>query len=183
MWTSSSKQRSGFTIVELLIVIVIIGILAAITIVAYNGIQNRAYDTSVQSDLANTAKKLELAKISSTSDAYPYGNPAINSAVKDLKVNKSAYIISPDATYNVLICYPTTTDTTNHVVLSLTKSGKRFYTEPGGKISEYTGSVSWAGGAANTICNSVRTGWIAGGSGYNATDTTTGPWRDWAGGN
>jgi prepilin-type N-terminal cleavage/methylation domain-containing protein len=35
------KQR-GFTIVELLIVIVVIGILAAITIVAYNGIQQRA---------------------------------------------------------------------------------------------------------------------------------------------
>ena len=34
-----SKSKSGFTIVELLIVIVVIGILAAITIVAYNGIQ------------------------------------------------------------------------------------------------------------------------------------------------
>lgn len=39
-----SKQR-GFTIVELLIVIVVIGILAAITIVAYNGIQTRASNT------------------------------------------------------------------------------------------------------------------------------------------
>ncbi|MFZ2836491.1 MAG: prepilin-type N-terminal cleavage/methylation domain-containing protein [Candidatus Saccharimonadales bacterium] len=37
MW-AKYKQQSGFTIVELLIVIVIIGILAAITIVAYNGI-------------------------------------------------------------------------------------------------------------------------------------------------
>ena len=36
-----AKQK-GFTIVELLIVIVVIGILAAITIVAYNGIQQRA---------------------------------------------------------------------------------------------------------------------------------------------
>lgn len=35
-------RESGFTIVELLIVIVVIGILAAITIVAYNGIQERA---------------------------------------------------------------------------------------------------------------------------------------------
>lgn len=33
------KSRSGFTIVELLIVIVVIGILAAVTIVAYNGVQ------------------------------------------------------------------------------------------------------------------------------------------------
>jgi prepilin-type N-terminal cleavage/methylation domain-containing protein len=44
------KTKSGFTIVELLIVIVVIGILAAITIVAYNGIQDRANDTSVKSD-------------------------------------------------------------------------------------------------------------------------------------
>jgi prepilin-type N-terminal cleavage/methylation domain-containing protein len=36
------KKQVGFTIVELLIVIVVIGILAAITIVAYNGIQERA---------------------------------------------------------------------------------------------------------------------------------------------
>ena len=34
--------RAGFTIVELLIVIVVIGILAALTIVSYNGIQERA---------------------------------------------------------------------------------------------------------------------------------------------
>lgn len=34
--------RSGFTIVELLIVIVVIGVLAAISIVSYSGIQDRA---------------------------------------------------------------------------------------------------------------------------------------------
>jgi prepilin-type N-terminal cleavage/methylation domain-containing protein len=42
-----SKNQKGFTIVELLIVIVVIGILAAITIVAYNGIQQRARNTQV----------------------------------------------------------------------------------------------------------------------------------------
>ena len=42
MW---AKQKSGFTIVELLIVIVVIAILAGITIVAYNGIQQRANNT------------------------------------------------------------------------------------------------------------------------------------------
>ncbi len=41
MW-AKHKQHSGFTIVELLIVIVVIGILAAITVVAFNGVQERA---------------------------------------------------------------------------------------------------------------------------------------------
>lgn len=49
-------QRQGFTIVELLIVIVIIAILAAITMVAYNGIQDKARSAATDSDLANSDK-------------------------------------------------------------------------------------------------------------------------------
>ena len=55
----SLRSARGFTIVELLIVIVIIAILAAITIVAYNGIQNRAKASSGQSLANSVAKKVE----------------------------------------------------------------------------------------------------------------------------
>lgn len=54
------KKQTGFTIVELLIVIVVIGILAAITVVAYNGVQMRAKNAHTQSALSGVARKIEV---------------------------------------------------------------------------------------------------------------------------
>ena len=70
--TKQTKTR-GFTIVELLIVIVVIAILAAITIVAYNGIQNRAKTSAGQQFSANIAKKVEVYKIISGSEDFEIG--------------------------------------------------------------------------------------------------------------
>lgn len=55
MW-AKQKQPTGFTIVELLIVIVVIGILAAITVVAFNGIQERARNTKTISAVKDYIK-------------------------------------------------------------------------------------------------------------------------------
>ncbi len=52
-------MRRGFTIVELLIVVVVIAILAAITIVGYNGIQNRAKNTQAVAAASTYAKAIE----------------------------------------------------------------------------------------------------------------------------
>lgn len=54
------SSLKGFTIVELLIVIIVIATLAAITIVAYNGIQQRARDTQRKSDVTQITKGLSL---------------------------------------------------------------------------------------------------------------------------
>lgn len=53
-------KQSGFTVVELLIVIVVIGILAAITMVSYNGIQGRARDTERKSEVLQIAEAIQL---------------------------------------------------------------------------------------------------------------------------
>ena len=56
----SLKQRtSGFTIVELLIVIVIIGILAGLVITTFVGIQQRARNSERQTDINSVASQLE----------------------------------------------------------------------------------------------------------------------------
>ena len=64
-----TRRTSGFTIVELLIVIVVIAILATITIVAYNGVQQRANNTAriAAAKQAITTLTLYMAE----NNAYP----------------------------------------------------------------------------------------------------------------
>ena len=71
MLNNIKTKQSGFTIVELLIVIVVIAILAAITIVAYNGIQNRAKTSSGQQLANSVVKKAEAYNAAGTTGAYP----------------------------------------------------------------------------------------------------------------
>ena len=63
---------AGFTIVELLIVVVVIGILAAITIVAYNGVQARAQTTKINADLAMFNKAIQTARANSSEQALRF---------------------------------------------------------------------------------------------------------------
>ncbi len=50
----------AFTIIELLVVIVVIGILASITIVSYTGVYQKAIEASLQSDLTDAKTKLQM---------------------------------------------------------------------------------------------------------------------------
>ena len=71
-----TNQR-GFTIVELLIVIVVIAILAAISIVAYNGIQSRAKNTKTINATSAWIKGLKLYE--AEKGAYPAFNSCLGS--------------------------------------------------------------------------------------------------------
>ena len=124
-----NKKQTGFTIVELLIVIVVIAILAAITIVAYNGIQNRANDTAVQSDLRNIGGKImEFATIN---DAIPVAG-VTDMGSMNLKVSKSAYgahyTVTGGAEYNLLYCRTSTA----FILVAAAKSGNVFVYRDGG---------------------------------------------------
>lgn len=72
---------AGFTIIELLIVIVVIGILAAISTVAYVGIQNRARDTAVKQSAFQLKTKVEIWY--GEKGSYPTAEQIVNDRLED----------------------------------------------------------------------------------------------------
>jgi prepilin-type N-terminal cleavage/methylation domain-containing protein len=86
---SSSKRDKGFTLVELLIVIVILGILATVTVFAVRGITDKGTTSACNTDKATvqTATESYFAQygsttgIASTSATVPAGIPAASNAI------------------------------------------------------------------------------------------------------
>ncbi len=62
-------RQIGFTIVELLVVIVVIGILATVSVVSFSGIRKQAVIISIKSDMDGAKKQLEIYQIEK--GAYP----------------------------------------------------------------------------------------------------------------
>lgn len=181
-------RQSGFTIVELLIVIVVIGILAAIVIVAYNGVLNRANDTTVKNDLENISKQLQLQVANSSNGVGPSIYTAFNFTQR---VNKSAYMTgtSTVSLYNLMVCSNSSTAPTQYAIGAISKSGKQFYILAGGGVQEYTATTWGVNYAAATICTDMSTAagastaYTVVGAGYSSNDSSAGPWRTWVGGN
>lgn len=139
------KNQQGFTIVELLVVIVVIGILAAVSIVAYQGIQSRANASAVKSDLSNFAKRLALEK--SKTGTYPY--PL--TADLGVKFTKSSYGQDAQAR-NARYCYraPTSSVPDDAYILMTVTKNNEVYKVQNGQISE-TPAVSGGWGICSQI--------------------------------
>lgn len=65
----SKTMQYGFTIVELLVIVVVIGVLASISTVAYNGIQKRALNSSRESEMKAWDKQFQAYK--ALNGSYP----------------------------------------------------------------------------------------------------------------
>lgn len=155
-----ARSQTGFTIVELLIVVVVIAILAAITIVSYNGIQNRAYDSSVQNDLEANGKRLLLY-------AAENGSLPLNITVLTAKVSKQAYLISRN---NLYFCINSSTG--RFSIAGISKSGNTY--------QNVDGSVSKA---ASQLWGADTCALIGSGTLHGAYDQSGGTgWQSWVSG-
>jgi general secretion pathway protein G len=65
------RAKSGFTLVEILIVVVILGILAAIVIPQFTNASTEARESALVSDLQSVRSQVELFKIQHNNDMLP----------------------------------------------------------------------------------------------------------------
>lgn len=104
--TAVASTTLGFTIVELLIVIVVIGILAAITIVAFNGISGQAKDTERKAELSSIQKALERYRIDNGGYPTCASTPGTNLGTYTLTASTAQYCLADDLVPKYLSAIP-----------------------------------------------------------------------------
>jgi type IV pilus assembly protein PilA len=158
-------RQSGFTIVELLIVVVIIAILAAITIVAYNGIQNRAKASAAQSAANSAIKKAEAYNADNTAptNGYPQSGAQMTGAASTTlyRLDGITFVATPGAagttpsSLRYTACGHNGTATAPATAAAMTTVvGSRidYYDYGTSSIKTLTAGITTTGGNPNVAC-------------------------------
>jgi len=117
------KKNEGFTLIELMIVIAIIGILAAIAIPQFSAYRQRSYNAAAEADLRNAATAQEAYFV----DAQHY-----NGTITDLIGSTYGLYTSQSVTLGASL-----SGTSQYIMTAYHASGSKTYSilGPGGTIS------------------------------------------------
>ncbi len=164
----NSPPYDGFTIVELLIVIVVIGILATISIVAYSGIQGRSNNVAIQTDLRQFAHAVE--QFNAVNGRYPIG-PGNTDAIEGIPKFRLAQKSYRTDIHNFYYCVDSTNGSSKYAVAAVSMSGDMFAYYSGRGIQPYSGAWS----ASSSICPGLGVVSYTFGYGHNSASG----WNGW----
>jgi type IV pilus assembly protein PilE len=164
-------MQKGFTAIEVLVVIIIVGILVSIGVVSYSGYQKRAYDASVQSDLDSIAGELESYRTRQSTDNPDQQFPRTKANLDTLQIQAAKGAYDTTISYNMIYCITNSgTDAYQaYTLVAKSKSGKIYMmTQDGFKANSLTQSNLTA-----TLCDDLGMGLVS--NGMYAANT----WQSW----
>lgn len=120
---SKTKDEKGFTLIELIIVIIIIGVLATIAIPMFGGYRSKGFDSAAVSDLRNAA----LAQ-----EAYYTDNDVYSLNVASLQAQPYSLFLSNDVAVTI-----TAANAISYTMTAMHTASGKVYTlsGPGGSIN------------------------------------------------
>lgn len=162
----------GFTIVEIMLVIVVIGILASITIVAYNGVQRKGDDGAVQDNLSKITEQYNT--YFTDNGKYPPADSTLGSA--NIKTNHASY---DNTSTSGGMVYCTNAAQTDYVLLARSRSGKAYYVVSDGPVKTFTGTYPVTSGSPTvaSACDPLLGSSTATFAWINSGGGTSGTWN------
>jgi len=116
-------SHGGFTIVELLIVVVVIAILAAITIVAYNGVQQQAKSSALKSEMSQLQRKIQVDLLQTKGSSVSVAQPvAYVTKVDDERPLSTPFVNAQDITIYAVFDTKSTTASSWQYIAALKPS-------------------------------------------------------------
>jgi len=164
-------SKRAFTIIELLVVIVVIGILASVVIISYSNVSNRSTVSTLQNDLTNAKKLLLNFQTQSSTNSFPTAINCSSPSATEICIRPSgsntfSYNVnnsSNPATFNLTATNGTTkywiNDSSNVLTTpGIVTTGLLFYLDAGNPSSYIGTGTAWNDTSGNgnnaTLVNS-----------------------------
>ena len=177
MGGTTKYLKSGFTIVELLIVVVVIAVLSVIVSVTYSGISQKSHDTAIKSDMNVFAKKISLFQV----DRGYYPTSIVDLESLGLKPSQKSYSsrIQFD-NFAYCVYHPNASDA-QIVIGAVSASNIPYYNYSGDGFTPkvYTGVLDGTT-TLRAICQEIMG--VEPGFDTTGYSHASGAWRAWAGG-
>jgi len=179
-------NRRGFTIVELLVIIVIIGVLASLIIISFSGVSDRATISSINTDLTNAKKSLLAYQAQDPNESFPNriicptvlatdicikasGSGTFSYSANNLTKPASFTLTESVGSYNYMIsdssANPTLAPVNSSIVLNLDVQNINSYSGTGTSWNDLSGKNNHGTFTAAPIYSSSNSGGIN----FNAT--------------